>query len=259
LTRKDVSVPRFVLPTHAPVYRLAMSPDGHHLVAGFADNTAQVWNMDSPSVTPMLLEGHQGPVGTVEISGDNRWVVTGSWDGTARLWNLHGNPTTQYYEFADQVKDARGKPNAILRALVTTDSRWLVTYGDVSSRLWSLSSLPQISSTSLGPPAWWSSGVIISNDSRSLAVCGDKLRLWDLTRSLSTQPLTLDEKRIRICVFSPRSRWLIASEGNIIRVWDLKNKLGVRVLRGFQKSVDQLSVSGNDRWLLSSGQDVPRL
>ncbi len=69
---------------------LAISPDGHWLVTGSADNTARLWDLTAPdpAASPVVLRGHEGGITALAISPDGHWLVTGSDDTTARLWDL---------------------------------------------------------------------------------------------------------------------------------------------------------------------------
>lgn len=66
----------------------AILPGGRHLViAGYADNSLQIFNMEK-GVVESVKVGHRGPILTLAASTDGRVLATGSADGTIGIWTV---------------------------------------------------------------------------------------------------------------------------------------------------------------------------
>ena len=81
----------------AYAYSVAFSPDGRTLAAGITDDTAWVWNLDSPRhpVPAATLTGPTGAIYSIAFSPDGRTLGAGSADGTIRLWDTHPGPAAR--------------------------------------------------------------------------------------------------------------------------------------------------------------------
>jgi serine/threonine protein kinase/WD40 repeat protein len=77
-------VVRAVFDCGSPVLSVAVSRDGRRIIAGCADGTAQVKDLQSGATGPVFR--HQREVRAVAFFGEN--VLTASGDGTCRQWHL---------------------------------------------------------------------------------------------------------------------------------------------------------------------------
>jgi WD40 repeat protein len=68
---------------------LAFSPDGHRLVAGYADGL-RLWNTDTTQLDGTVITNPEpdNPVGAVAFSRDGTTVAAGHVDGAVELWDL---------------------------------------------------------------------------------------------------------------------------------------------------------------------------
>ena len=85
-----------VLKGPSPVWSVAFSPDGRHIVSGSSDHTIQVWDAQTGAQVGKL-QGHTDSVRSVAFSPDGRHIVSGSADHTIRVWDAQtgaqvGNP-----------------------------------------------------------------------------------------------------------------------------------------------------------------------
>jgi WD40 repeat protein len=78
---------------------LAVSPDGHTLAAGSADQLVRLYDLNSPNPQgPVLLSSltdHIGAITVVAFSPDGPTLASGSDDGTIRLWDTSSQESAQ--------------------------------------------------------------------------------------------------------------------------------------------------------------------
>src|SRR5271166_2062404 len=245
LSAKDFFANPVVLHGHnSHVNGVTFSPDNHWLVTGSGyivgpeDNTVRLWDLRAkdPSVNPVILRGHNGPINAVAISPDNHWLVTGSgspWlmlsdrDGTARLWDLRAKADPMILRVHE------GPINAVA---ISLDNHWLVT----------------------GSGDNWGVGVGRRGDRDNTA------RLWDLTaKDPSANPVILQghDGSVNAVAISPDNHWLVTGGGygdNTARLWDVTTKdpsANPVILRGHDSSVNAVAISPDNHWLVTGSED----
>lgn len=68
------------------VLSLAFSPNGQTLASASFDGTVQLWEIESPMISPTILSGHQDGVRSVSFSADGQWLATTGDDLSLKLW-----------------------------------------------------------------------------------------------------------------------------------------------------------------------------
>ncbi len=72
------------------VWSVSFSPDGKTLASGSADNTIQLWDVNTGKKITIDRDsdGHSDGIYSVSFSPDGKTLASGSGDATVILWNL---------------------------------------------------------------------------------------------------------------------------------------------------------------------------
>jgi WD40 repeat protein len=122
------------LPYQAPVWAVALSPDGRRALTGggWPDPEARLWDVETGRPVGGRL-AHRRKVTAVAFSPDGTTALTGAEDGTARLWDVAtGNPLGPPFEH----------PGAVWSVAFSPDGQTILTVsgsgapGNEDARLW---------------------------------------------------------------------------------------------------------------------------
>ena len=210
---------------HGPLSAVAISPDGHSVVAGGYDATIYLWDLASGQLR-RTFHGHTNYVHALVFHPEGKLLASGSGDGTIRLWLVPEMEGGQL-NVADGALFAQ--PAAVLQADL-----------DVVHDL------------------------AFSPDGRILARGGSDrlLRLWDMTQShypelVEPRRRVQDESEedIFAVAFSPDGSKVACSGNHLIHLVDLANGAGVLVLRGHTGWIYSVAFSPDGKILASSSAD----
>jgi WD40 repeat protein len=77
-----------IIDAGAPVFGMAVSPDGRLIATAEKDHTVRLWDATSGEPVGSPLRGHTAQVASVAFSSDGRRLASGADDKTIRLWDV---------------------------------------------------------------------------------------------------------------------------------------------------------------------------
>ena len=107
-----------------PVYSVAFSSDGTHIVSGSDDGTIMVWDAVTGQQVGKVLRGHKGPVYSIAFSSDSIQIVSGSYDKTIRVWDAVMG------QHVSNLKDLRWHKGSIYSFAFSPDRTHIVSGSD---------------------------------------------------------------------------------------------------------------------------------
>jgi hypothetical protein len=124
------------------VHRVAISPDGHYVLAGSNEGkTLRLWDVATGKLLRDFI-GHEGSIHGVAFSGDGCRAISCSGDKTVRLWDVATGK--ELYCFT-------GHTDTVWRVAFSPDDRYALSASqDKTLRLWRLPDLPPEKETGSG-------------------------------------------------------------------------------------------------------------
>ncbi|EIJ36593.1 hypothetical protein [Thiothrix nivea] len=202
----------------APVWALALSPDGRVLASGYTDGKIRLWDVkETPPNLPLsgeekerkplrMLEGHEGPIPQIGLTFDpqGRWLASASYDNTARIWD---------WKTGKEIHRLQGRRGV---AFNSDGSLLAASNYDNSILLWNSETGEQIG-----------------------------------------KPLKGHQNMVFGLQFINDQRLTSASSDNTVRLWDVATGVTRRVLQGHTAAVAGLALYADkgQRWLYSNSND----
>ena len=200
---------RAVLSGHTDMVScVEFSSDGSFLVSGSRDKTIKLWDIQTGGAV-RTFSGHADDVWCISISVDCTRIVSGSVDHTICLWNIQtGKCYCTLEEFAHKIKFSPTNP-----------LHFMSTYTDIvgidKNFQWDTDG-HQIK------PLYDGCGAAFSPDGIQFVSCHKKVvTIWNLNSEVITSTFHVGGGNTRCCCFSPDSRLVAVTAGNIIQVWNI--------------------------------------
>ncbi|CUA77878.1 putative WD repeat-containing protein sll0163 [Synechocystis sp, PCC 6803 substr. Kazusa] [Rhizoctonia solani] len=232
-----------------------IDPIGTRLVAGYQNNSIEVWACDNRPVSITgPLKGHLGAVKSVAFSPDGDRIVSGSDDNTIRIWNT-GGPNGAYTS-----RVLEGHTGSVSSVVFSSDGKRIASGSDDHTvRVWdALNGEPVID-----PIEGHTSRVTcisFSPDGTRIASCScdQTIRVWNATKGLLVDGLFEGHTGYILCIiFSPDgTRMASGSEDCTIRLWNI-SETGLVILpsAGHIHRVNSIAVSPDGARLVSGSHD----
>jgi WD40 repeat protein len=247
---------------HAPIRRVAFSPDGHSIVTASGDGV-WIWNSDTHQLIGKLT-GYIGTVTGVGFSGDGSLIVISSTDKTAHIWDANtrrqisvldeGVGIAEFSRDGQRVVTVDGKSARIWdvktgRQLATLtghegpvrsvgfspDGRLIVTSSnDRTARIWASETYQQIAvlqGDDFPSNASVNSAAFNPDGSRIVTTQWKTVRIWDVATRAKIATLRYDEF-VNTAAFSPDGRRIAVGGDESVRVYDAEDNREVAVLLG---------------------------
>jgi WD40 repeat protein len=224
-----------------PIYALAFSPDGRHVVSGSLDHTAKLWD----AVEGRILRTFSGRMtfASVDFSPDGRLLALASTNGSP-LDNA--KPETNSISLwaparPDEMRSLTGHEGQVFCVRFSPDGDLLASSnGGSLVRLWDTTSGRIIKSFKY---SWLRSKVFgggcgsslaFSPDGQLLAARSWPVTLWDLARGKEVRtfgPESLSTFMAVFVGFAPDGQSVVEAKGNrMIRIWDVTSGKELRRL-----------------------------
>jgi WD40 repeat protein/serine/threonine protein kinase len=180
------------------VTRLAIAPDGHHMVTAGGD-ALRLWDLDTGKAVRVFGEDQSG-YWSLAFSGDGSRIATGSNDATARVWDLSTGKEVQRFT---------GHKEAVWGVAFSPDGRQLITGSwDQSLRLWDVETGKQLRlfpgvHDKIRCLAWSPDGKLVAAGHFANNHQPGILRLWDVSQGKEIRTLPGHTREITWVAFSP--------------------------------------------------------
>jgi WD40 repeat protein len=229
--------------------RLAYSPDGKRLAAGFdfPENKVRLWDTTTGKLMA-VMEGHKNLVNHLAFSPDGTRLASGSLDQTVWLWD---GVTGQ------KVATLRGHSSFVTSLAFTPDGRHLLSgSADGTLRMWDghTGDLVAVLHGHEG-----SVGAAVSPDGRTIASAATDrtIRLWDTEVAARNGVLGGHKSYVYDVAFSPDNEQVAsAAWDSSARLWDATTGRQTAFLEHRSPFVTSLAFSRDGRTLVTANTSI---
>ncbi|KAL4072384.1 WD40-repeat-containing domain protein [Scleroderma yunnanense] len=248
---EDWPMKQHVLQGQTPIWSVAFSPDGRHIVSGSSDHTVQLWDAHTGGQVA-TFQGHTDSVWSVAFSSDGRYIVSSSGDGTIQIWNVQTG--------GQVIKPLQGHASTVWSVAFSPDGRYIVSgSADYTVKLWDVQLGGQVGNPFQGHTDSVKS-VAFSPDGKHVVSGSDDctIKLWDVqSGGQISNTLKGHSDSVWSVAFSPDGRYVVSgSWDQTVRLWDAQtgSQLG-DPLQGHTSSVFSVAFSLDGRYIVSGSHD----
>ena len=200
------------------VSRVAVSPDGQHIVTASFDASMTLWDSESFAQTARFV-GHEGSILALTFTPDSQFIVTGAADKTIRIWDVGSGSL---------IRTLSGHTGNIASVAVSQDGLWILSGStDNTLILWELQTGRAVKQFQDDERI---RTVAFSADATQIAsgTLSGSIRIWDVESGQEISRFTEHNRLINGIVFiADDARILSSSTDGTIRLWDVQTGLEV--------------------------------
>ncbi|AFY42579.1 WD40 repeat domain-containing protein [Nostoc sp. PCC 7107] len=229
------------------VASVAISPDGETVVSGCADQTINIWNLQTGKQI-RTITGNLGEVSSVAISSDGNFLAVGS------CQHPKSNVTVWHLTTGQLIHTLLGHQKPVNVVDISPDGQILAS-GSNKIKIWNLHKGDRICTL------WHSSAVhavAISPDGSILASgsSDSKIRLWNPRTGDLLRTLTGHTGEIKSIAISSDGQLLFSgSADTTIKIWHLLTGKLLQTLNGHSDAVKSITLSPDGQLLFSGSSD----
>ncbi len=241
----DVTKPIWAIRYADEVYCVAFTPDGKGILAGSADGTLKLWDVESGEEI-RAYPGHAGKVASVVFSSDGNQIVTGSWDMTAKLWDA---------ATAEVIRTFSGHTDCVEQADLSPDRTKVATASwDGTAKLWNAATGEEIRTLSGHTRTLdWAE---FSPDGTKLVTAGYDgiVRLWGVETGEEIRTFSGHSGPVHSARFSRDGKKLLtASTDSTAKLWNVETGELIRTFSGHSTTVWSVAFSPDDTKIATGG------
>jgi WD40 repeat protein len=230
----------------APLWAVAVSPDGGHIATGSADGTVRVW--DGSGEPPTVL-AESDRVLAASLSDDGSLLATGLADGSVVLRDA-ATLTDRGRLSVDG-----GRVNGV--AFLVDSSTVAAASDDGCVTIWDVATRERrMTIAAHGRRAY---SVAVSPDGDRLATASEDrtARLWNAATGEAIGLPLKHPRRVFCAVFTADGRRLVTGcEDRLVRVWDVAAGRELGQWEGHAGPVNWVAASAGGEWIASAGSDA---
>jgi WD40 repeat protein len=228
------------------IYPLVFTPNGKTLISAGREGIIRFWDTATgKEVRP--AKGHLGVVKSLTIAPDSKTIATACTDGKVRMWDA---------ATGKEIRSFTAHANGVFSIVFSPDGKKLATAGSDGVALWEAASGKSIHKFAVATGTTYWLPVAYSPDSKSLVMGGRSVRVLDPERNLQIRQLGGTGPWSSAVVISPDSKTVAAAgTGKIIHLWNLATGQELRTFTGHTGPIQALAFAPDGKTLASGTGD----
>jgi energy-coupling factor transporter ATP-binding protein EcfA2 len=240
---------------------LAISANGRWLANGTTTTGIQLFNLNTGSAIPEILEGHKGWVVALAFTPDSKGLFSASSDKTIIYYDLISGTSSVFATLP-------ATPNTAITCLTVAPAGRYIYGGTEDGRLirWNIDSKEETVIYSSGNNRIFAIDINAAGSRIAFVDKNGTLRIADLRTNRVTASVTAHSVRILDVKFSPDDRQIATSSADkTVKIWDANDLTKQPIMiSNHQAFVMSVAFSPDGRYLVSAGdmannQSIPNV